>query len=191
MQGHMIRSLLAVVVGWFVAIGPAARGADPADWPTYNHDPAGWRFNPAEKTLGPANVGGARREVAVPRGGLQGDDRRRPRDTDGRRRGGLLRHRHLPRLLQARARTASNSGSIATRSGRPSCRRPTGRPSRTSSATRRRTRASSPRHWSRTGPSTSRTRAAGCTASTPRPARNAGRSTPAPRSSPAPTGTTS
>jgi outer membrane protein assembly factor BamB/dienelactone hydrolase len=29
----------------------------PADWPTYNHDPAGWRFNPAEKTLGPANVG--------------------------------------------------------------------------------------------------------------------------------------
>ena len=57
MQGHMIRSLLAVVVGWFVAIGPAARGADPADWPTYNHDPAGWRFNPAEKTLGPGNVG--------------------------------------------------------------------------------------------------------------------------------------
>src|SRR5271167_2294294 len=29
----------------------------PADWPTYNHDVAGWRFNPAEKTLSPANVG--------------------------------------------------------------------------------------------------------------------------------------
>jgi glucose dehydrogenase len=29
----------------------------PADWPTYNHDPAGWRLNPAETTLGPANVG--------------------------------------------------------------------------------------------------------------------------------------
>jgi len=28
-----------------------------ADWPTYNHDPAGWRFNPAETTLGPKNVG--------------------------------------------------------------------------------------------------------------------------------------
>jgi len=28
-----------------------------ADWPTYNHDAAGWRFNPPEKTLGPANVG--------------------------------------------------------------------------------------------------------------------------------------
>src|SRR5262245_48707112 len=31
---------------------------EPADWPTYNHDPAGWRFNPAEKSLGPANVAG-------------------------------------------------------------------------------------------------------------------------------------
>ena len=27
-----------------------------ADWPMYNHDLAGWRFNSAEKTLGPANV---------------------------------------------------------------------------------------------------------------------------------------
>jgi outer membrane protein assembly factor BamB/dienelactone hydrolase len=36
---------------------PVSRAADAADWPTYNHDPAGWRFNPAEKTLGPANVG--------------------------------------------------------------------------------------------------------------------------------------
>src|SRR5262249_32370957 len=31
--------------------------ADAADWPTYNHDPAGWRFNSAEKTISPANVG--------------------------------------------------------------------------------------------------------------------------------------
>jgi polyvinyl alcohol dehydrogenase (cytochrome) len=29
----------------------------PADWPTYNHDPAGWRYNADEKTLTPANVG--------------------------------------------------------------------------------------------------------------------------------------
>lgn len=35
----------------------SARTITPADWPMYNHDPAGWRFNPAEKTLGPANVG--------------------------------------------------------------------------------------------------------------------------------------
>jgi outer membrane protein assembly factor BamB/dienelactone hydrolase len=49
--------LLAAVVLWVAALAPAVRGADPADWPTYNHDPAGWRFNPVEKTLGPANVG--------------------------------------------------------------------------------------------------------------------------------------
>ena len=30
---------------------------DPADWSMYNHDPAGWRFNPTEKTLGTGNVG--------------------------------------------------------------------------------------------------------------------------------------
>ena len=34
----------------------AATAFPAADWPTYNHDPAGWRFNPAETTLGPANV---------------------------------------------------------------------------------------------------------------------------------------
>lgn len=28
-----------------------------ADWPMYNHDIAGWRFNPAETRLGPASVG--------------------------------------------------------------------------------------------------------------------------------------
>ncbi len=40
---------------------PSERAAKPAitaaDWPMYNHDLAGWRFNPAEKTLHPANVG--------------------------------------------------------------------------------------------------------------------------------------
>jgi glucose dehydrogenase len=30
--------------------------ASSADWSMYNHDPAGWRFNSAEKTLSPANV---------------------------------------------------------------------------------------------------------------------------------------
>jgi outer membrane protein assembly factor BamB len=38
------------------AIGPPP-GIYPADWPMYNHDAVGWRFNPAEKTLGPTNVG--------------------------------------------------------------------------------------------------------------------------------------
>lgn len=41
----------------FLLAAPAVRAAEPADWPMYNHDPAGWRFNAAEKTLGPANVG--------------------------------------------------------------------------------------------------------------------------------------
>ena len=36
---------------------PDRSSISPADWPMYNHDPAGWRFNPAEKTLGPGNVG--------------------------------------------------------------------------------------------------------------------------------------
>lgn len=44
-----------------LALGGRAWSQEPAsqaDWPTYNHDPAGWRFNPAETTLGPRNVGG-------------------------------------------------------------------------------------------------------------------------------------
>ena len=32
------------------------RSITPADWSMYNHDLSGWRFNPAEKTLGPSNV---------------------------------------------------------------------------------------------------------------------------------------
>lgn len=40
---------------------PKERASKPAitsaDWPMYNHDTAGWRFNAAEKTLSPANVG--------------------------------------------------------------------------------------------------------------------------------------
>lgn len=37
---------------------PPERGAvSPADWPMYNHDVAGWRFNPAETTLSTSNVG--------------------------------------------------------------------------------------------------------------------------------------
>ncbi len=39
------------------AADPPKATVDPADWPTYNHDPAGWRFNPAERTLGAGNAG--------------------------------------------------------------------------------------------------------------------------------------
>lgn len=33
-----------------------ARPAPSPDWPSYNHDPAGWRFNPAETAIGPGNA---------------------------------------------------------------------------------------------------------------------------------------
>lgn len=62
-----MRTLKAILLGLLLnaTLGsglPAATAAATveeasADWPTYNHDPAGWRYNPAEKTLGPANVG--------------------------------------------------------------------------------------------------------------------------------------
>ncbi len=54
---------LAYLLGFGAAV-PAVQGAGadkmaiaPADWPMYNHDAAGWRYNRAEKTLRPANVG--------------------------------------------------------------------------------------------------------------------------------------
>src|SRR5690242_15231135 len=50
-------AVLPMAIVWLAMLAPGARGADPADWPMYNHDPAGWRFNAAETTLGPANVG--------------------------------------------------------------------------------------------------------------------------------------
>jgi hypothetical protein len=54
---HRFRSILAAVGVWLVTFTPAVGSTDPADWPMYNHDPAGWRFNAAEKTLSPANAG--------------------------------------------------------------------------------------------------------------------------------------
>jgi outer membrane protein assembly factor BamB/dienelactone hydrolase len=52
-------ALLVACVAAVADDRPSARATafDPADWPMYNHDLAGWRFNPAEKTLSPANVG--------------------------------------------------------------------------------------------------------------------------------------
>src|ERR1043165_2509289 len=49
-----------------LVLAPGVSAADPSravsrmeldDWPMYNHDLAGGRFNSAEKTLSPANVG--------------------------------------------------------------------------------------------------------------------------------------
>jgi hypothetical protein len=61
--------LALALLGWFGFSTPCVPGEPPqdkgkdkmaitvADWPMYNHDLAGWRCNPAEKTLSPANVG--------------------------------------------------------------------------------------------------------------------------------------
>jgi polyvinyl alcohol dehydrogenase (cytochrome) len=56
--------LALALLGWFGLSMSSVRGDSAvkpvipaADWPMYNHDAAGWRFNAAEKTLGPANVG--------------------------------------------------------------------------------------------------------------------------------------
>src|SRR5207249_11335665 len=55
-------ALFALYTPLFMACRPEATAqtsaaTSPADWPSYNHDASGWRFNPAEKTLGPGNVG--------------------------------------------------------------------------------------------------------------------------------------
>jgi outer membrane protein assembly factor BamB/dienelactone hydrolase len=52
---------LIIALAWLPSASPADRPDGPqtnypADWPMYNHDVGGWRFNPAEKTLSPANV---------------------------------------------------------------------------------------------------------------------------------------
>jgi len=52
------RHLVVSVVLFFLALARATSAQiTPADWPTYNHDAAGWRLNPDEKTLGPDNAG--------------------------------------------------------------------------------------------------------------------------------------
>jgi outer membrane protein assembly factor BamB len=40
-------------------LGPGGATAQDADWPMYNHDPSGSRFNDAEKKLGAANISDA------------------------------------------------------------------------------------------------------------------------------------
>src|SRR5262245_55525592 len=56
-RSNRLGLLLAAVISWVVLLAPVVRAADAADWAMYNHDLAGWRFNAAEKTLGPGNVG--------------------------------------------------------------------------------------------------------------------------------------
>src|SRR5215470_2192578 len=52
-------TLLLVLLAAPAGAGPkkSPGAADPNDWPSYNRDVAGTRFNPAEKALGKGNVG--------------------------------------------------------------------------------------------------------------------------------------
>jgi outer membrane protein assembly factor BamB len=67
--GGFVAAAILLICCWSLRtqapfVGPAkinTRQAPPdqaaADWPMYNHDLAGWRFNSSEITLGPGNVG--------------------------------------------------------------------------------------------------------------------------------------
>ncbi|MDR3404142.1 MAG: PQQ-binding-like beta-propeller repeat protein [Chthoniobacter sp.] len=52
-----MKTTLTLLTALLFALRAALHAAEADDWPTYNHDVLGWRFNPAEKTLSPANVG--------------------------------------------------------------------------------------------------------------------------------------
>src|SRR5689334_15072303 len=52
-----LRCAVAFILAGLMVLCAPARADDAADWPMYNHDVAGWRFNAAEKILGVDNVG--------------------------------------------------------------------------------------------------------------------------------------
>ena len=64
---HRRRQLATTALPWILLVLVAALHSparaqeaafDPADWPMYNHDVAGWRFNPVEREIRPDNVAG-------------------------------------------------------------------------------------------------------------------------------------
>ncbi|MFO0897072.1 MAG: PQQ-binding-like beta-propeller repeat protein [Pirellulales bacterium] len=50
--------LRCLLLSAFLLLAASGQAADPADWPTYNHDALGSRHNPAETALRPDTVGG-------------------------------------------------------------------------------------------------------------------------------------
>ena len=106
-----------------LAMLPAAMAraqGDARDWPMYNHDLAGSRYNPAETAIGPANAGQLVEKWRFPARGSEPADRGHPRHADGGGRLRLLRHGHRPGLLQAGARRQALLGlSQADARGRP------------------------------------------------------------------------
>jgi outer membrane protein assembly factor BamB len=63
--------LLVSRVGGQPSSQTRAESATSADWSMYNHDPAGWRFNAAEKTLSPANVSNLVEKWRFPKSGSE------------------------------------------------------------------------------------------------------------------------
>lgn len=62
--------LVLIVVGFLSNLTPStAQMPGPADWASYNHDPAGWRFNRAETRLSPKTVSGLVERWRFPRQG--------------------------------------------------------------------------------------------------------------------------
>jgi len=66
---------LIIALAWLPRASPADRPDGPqpiapADWPMYNHDVRGWRFNSGEKTLSPTNASKLEEKWRFPAKGL-------------------------------------------------------------------------------------------------------------------------
>lgn len=57
MTGPIRRAAWLMVLAALLPAAIARGQGEPGDWPMYNHDLAGWRYNPDETTIGPENAG--------------------------------------------------------------------------------------------------------------------------------------
>lgn len=57
MTGSIRRVTLLLTLAAVLPAALAHAQGTPGDWPMYNHDLAGWRYNPDEKTIGPESAG--------------------------------------------------------------------------------------------------------------------------------------
>src|SRR5271163_1581952 len=57
MTGPLLRTTLALVLAAILQPAAARAQADAKDWPTYNHDVLGSRYNQGEKAIGRDNAG--------------------------------------------------------------------------------------------------------------------------------------
>lgn len=187
----ILREFAAKRVGKRSASVPMRRDAAMVaaeDWPTYNYDAAGWRCNATEKTLSPANVGQLTELWRFP-------------PVDAKETIGVVHATpavvagevYFGATFPAFYKLASDGKLlwVYRNPARKTVLPPSdGGPIPRNSAPRPRRAASSPRLSSRTGPSISRTPAAGCIASMRRPEPSVGKWTVAPRRSRARIGST-